>query len=375
MAHSANSTAAFPLYQHKASGHWCKTIKGRRHYFGKDKAEALEKWHRQKDDLLAGRKPQTESDIVTVAFVCNYCLTHKQKLVESGDLSSRQFEDLRTMAAYVVDHFGRNRSVASLGPDDFVELRAKMVARWAPSGLVARIRNIRHIFAYAYRNDVIKDAVKMGDHFAPPSKRVQRKARNDAGEKMFEAAEIRQLLAAASPHMKAFILLGVNTGIGNADLARMEHRHVDLDASWMDYPRGKTGVKRRAKLWPETVEAIRHAIAEQPKSKKYADLVFLTRFRKPWSNPESSACSLSQSFTKLAKQVELHRRGRGFYTLRHVVETIGGECRDQVAVDHVLGHDSGHISGAYRERISDERLEAVADTIYSWLFKSGGKAR
>lgn len=363
------------MYQHKASGHWCKTIKGRRHYFGRDKAAALEQWYKQKDDLLAGKKPQTESDIVTVAFACNYCLTHKRRLVESGDLSSRQFQDLQTMAAYIVEHFGRNRSVVSLGPDDFVELRSKMVARWAPSGLVARIRNIRHIFAYAYRNDIIKHPVKFGDHFAPPSKRIQRKARNDAGEKMFEAAEIRQLIEAATPHITAFILLAANTGIGNADIARMEHRHIDLDAGWMNYPRGKTGVKRRAKLWPETAQAIRDAIREQPRSTKHAGLVFITRFRKPWSNPDTCDCAISKSFTKLTKQMDLHRRGRGFYTLRHVVETIGGECRDQVAVDHVLGHDNGHIAGTYRERISDERLEAVADTIYAWLFKSGGKAR
>lgn len=192
---------------------------------------------------------------------------------------------------------------------------------------------------------------------------------------MFEPEEIRLLLEEASPSMRAFIFLGVNTGIGNADIARMEHHHIDLELGWLNYPRGKTQVKRRAKLWPETCQAVRVAIDSQPKSKKYQHLVFVTQRRNPWSKPDGSACSLSQAFIKLTKLLDIYERGKGFYTLRHVCETIGGDCKDQVAVDYVLGHDNGSMAHEYRERISDERLEAFADTIYAWLFKSGGKAR
>lgn len=376
MARAANSTAAFPLYLHKASGHWCKTIKGRRHYFGKDKSAALEKWHKQKDDLLAGRKPNVnDSKIVTVGYCCNYLLTKKQKLVDSGDLSIRQYNDLKAMAEFTIDHFGRNRSVASLSPDDFGELRAKMVQRWAPSGLVARIGNIRQIFRFAYNNGIVEKEVRFGDQFSIPSKRIRRKARNDRGERMFEPETIRLFLDEASPALHAFILLGVNAGTGNADIARMEHHHIDLERGWLIYPRGKTQVKRRAKLWPETCRAVRVAIESQPKSKKHQNLVFVTQRRNPWSKPDGSACSLSQAFIELTKSLDIYERGKGFYTLRHVCETIGGECKDQVAVDYVLGHDNGSMAHEYRERISDERLEAVADTIYAWLFKSGGKAR
>ena len=43
--------------------------------------------------------------------------------------------------------------------------------------------------------------------------------------------------------------------------------------------------------------------------------------------------------------------------LRHVFETIGGESRDQVAVDHIMGHADQSMAAHYRERISDERLQ------------------
>jgi len=57
-----------------------------------------------------------------------------------------------------------------------------------------------------------------------------------------------------------------------------------------------------------------------------------------------------------------------FYALRRTFETIGGECRDQAAVDHIMGHARDDMASVYRERISDERLEAVTDHVRRWLF-------
>jgi hypothetical protein len=43
-------------------------------------------------------------------------------------------------------------------------------------------------------------------------------------------------------------------------------------------------------------------------------------------------------------------------------------AKDQPAVDHIMGHESPHMSTVYRERISDERLKAVTDHVRGWLF-------
>jgi len=64
-------------------------------------------------------------------------------------------------------------------------------------------------------------------------------------------------------------------------------------------------------------------------------------------------------------------KGRNFYALRHTFETIGGDSRDQIAVDAIMGHARDDMASGYREWISDERLIAVTNHVRGWLF---GKA-
>ena len=92
------------------------------------------------------------------------------------------------------------------------------------------------------------------------------------------------MLAAAPVPLKAMILLGVNCGCGNTDVANLRVKHLDLNGGWCNYPRPKTGVPRRCPLWPETVKAIRAAIRvrPEPRDRADADLVFLTTTGQRW---------------------------------------------------------------------------------------------
>ena len=49
-------------------------------------------------------------------------------------------------------------------------------------------------------------------------------------------------------------------------------------------------------------------------------------------------------------------------------ETIGGESKDQVAVNSIMGHADASMAAVYRERIDDKRLKAVTDHMRKWLF-------
>jgi integrase len=71
---------------------------------------------------------------------------------------------------------------------------------------------------------------------------------------------------------------------------------------------------------------------------------------------------------KLLKAQGMKNPGKNFYTLRHCFETIGGASKDQVAVDHIMGHSRGDMASVYRERVDDDRLQAVSNHVRTWLF-------
>jgi hypothetical protein len=92
-------------------------------YFGTDPGAALEKWLKQKDDLLAGREPE-DGDGLTVGRLANQFLISKKRLVDSGELNQRTWDDYHAICARVVRVLGPGRLVANLPPADFARLRA-----------------------------------------------------------------------------------------------------------------------------------------------------------------------------------------------------------------------------------------------------------
>jgi integrase len=123
-------------------------------------------------------------------------------------------------------------------------------------------------------------------------------------------------------------------------------------------------------LWLETIQAIRDVLAKrhEPKDPQDAGLVFITKYGKSWTRDTSDA-PVTLEFRKLLNSLHINgRKGLGYYTLRHTFRTTADETKDSVACDAIMGHETPHMSSAYRERISDERLQAVTDHVRAWLF-------
>jgi integrase len=359
----------FPLFPH-ATKRWAKKIRGRMHYFGPwdDPDGALAKYLEQKDDLHAGRTPRPDPAALTVKDVANAFLNAKQDAIKAGELSQRTWLDYRSIMEMLVEGMGKHRGVTALAPQDFSTLKNKLAKRNGPHRMCTVIQVIRCAFKHAYESGALDKPMRFGPAFKRTSKKVLRLHRAKQGPKLFTAEEIRRLIDAAGPSMKAMILLAANCGFGNTDCGTLPLSAVDLDAGWIDYPRPKTGIPRRCALWPETIQAIREAMAKRPTPKRDEDagLVFITKYGLSWSK-DDSAGPVTQEMRKLLNRLGIDGH-RNFYTLRHVFRTVADESKDQPAVDFIMGHEVPHMSSVYRETISDERLRAVADHVRAWLF-------
>ncbi len=372
----------FPLFPH-AAGVWAKKIRGKLHYFGpwEDPEGAERKYDEQKEALHAGRKPREAAEGLTIKELVNQFLTAKLAARDAGELTPRSWLDYKAACDLLVSHFGKGRLVADLDPEDFAGLRKKMAKAWGPVTLGNVIQRMRVVFKFAWDNGLIDRPVRYGQGFKRPSKKTLRVHRAKQGAKLFTAEEVRALvqgalvvgddgpeLVRAGPAMRAMILLGINCGFGNADCGNLPLSAVRLDTGWIDYPRPKTGIPRRCPLWPETVQAIREALAVRPgpKNAEDAGLVFVTRYGLPWAKGIADS-PVTKETAKLLKALGIGGR-RNFYALRHTFRTVADEVKDQPAADFIMGHEIPNMSAVYRETISDERLRAVADHVRAWLF-------
>lgn len=368
----------YPLTMH-SSGQWKKKIRGRVRYFGTDADAALESYLEQRDALLAGRTPKS-MDGLTVRELCNRFLASKRLLVDTGELSSRTWLDYHVTALFIANALGKERAVEDLAGEDFEKLRSKLAKTRGPVALGNSVQRIRSIFRYAFDESLIDKPIKFGSSFKRPSKKTMRAARHVSGARMLEAKDIRELIDTAESPLKAMILLGINAAFGQSDVACLPISALDLKGGWVTFPRPKTAMERRCKLWPETIAALKVAIKKRPvpKSPDDAGLAFITKYGYRWVRRIERQTdkgikvmpldAIVQAFKKVMAEAKIVRPGLGFYSLRHSHRTVSDAAKDQRASDYIMGHASPHISATYVERIGDDRLEAITNEVRKWLW-------
>ncbi len=381
----------FPLFPH-ATKRWAKKIKGRLVYFGRwnDPQAALQRYLDQREDLYAGRTPRARTDAVSVKGLVNEFLSAKRDLVDTREVTARTWTDYYKICEKVVAVLGRNRPVDDLRTEDFDKLRRAFAQTHGLVSLRSDLTRVRAIFNWGVK----KGHIGKRDYSAlisRPTAGALRRDRLGKAKRVFSRDELLSLIEGSKQPLRAMILLAINTGYGNQDVALLTTDYLDLAGGWVDMGRPKTGAQRKMKLWPETVVALRDAIQHRPKPKDraLANRVFLTarglgweaRTKLPPTNELGKPTAyednpISKQFAKLLDLLEIHRTGNGFYTLRRMFETVGGGCGDQVAVDFAMGHmpGAGDMGAVYRQYVDDSRLETLAGHVHRWLFgdaKSG----
>lgn len=388
----------FPLTPHR-SGKWCKKVQGRLYYFGShdDPEAAVAEWLARKDGIFAGwddDRLESGEGGDDVGELCNLFLEAKQRSVDAGELAKRTFGDYTSACDRFVDHFGARRKLTTLGPKQFAGYRNSFPKDWGSHTVNGHLARVKTLLKFAYENEVVDRPFRVGENFKRVSKRNQRLERQAKPAKLFSAGEIHALLDESDFQFNAMILLGINAGYGPADCARLTESMIDWDRSWIERLRHKTAIQQGCWLWPETIDAIRKAIANRydnaPAS--LADRVFITKRRQAWFRDDEKDSPVSKQFAKIrqralidpmtkrligegvkkklaTKQAADRWRGVGFYSLRHAFETIGGGSKDQIAVNYVMGHSDDSMAAVYREGIDPQRIVDVCQHVRAWFLE------
>jgi integrase len=350
---------------------------------------ALERYHQKRAAHDAGRvlRPAVDAN-VTIGTVARLFIERKWQAHQAGEIGVRTFNEYRGAAKAFADVMGVNRPVADLRPLDFGAYRTSLVAKAKadPHTLRRLIVETRAMFRWAERNQVIDRPVAFGDSFDPPPASVFRKAKRDAGERLFTAAQVKAIRAKmkGDAPWDAMFLLALNGGFGNTDIANLPREAVDLRNGVIDYSRPKTDVDRLVPLWPETVAALRKAIAARPEAKSDADagLVFLSkrghrlvRYHVDATTQRMSSFTdrVSVEFGQFAKAAKV---SRSFYDARRTFQTVGDEIGPEHVVRHIMGHAERRddMGAVYRQRIEFARLKAVTDHVRSRLLTPASRA-
>lgn len=384
----------FPLFAH-SGGQWRKDVrvnggKPQPFYFGTWKDDrkgerALKDWLARQDAIRAGIDNPRVAAVasgMTAGDLMGRFLSAKRLAVQGHELSPTTFGGYLRELPRFVGFVGTDAQVTEIKPQHFAAYAKRLIE--SKQGRHARKRVIAYVkamFHWGAENGFFPRPVFGTQFVAPdtsPDAMRQAKAREgkkDHSKRVVRGEEIDQLLKRATPLFRAIILVGVNCGLGPADIGRLRWDHLNLETGELNMPRGKTGTERRGYLWKRTREALdraaklkhcRLAIAKQGQSAlcfysrkglpMYREAEVITDGRVSGVNASNA---ISITFSRMAKELELE--GVTFYRLRHTFKTLGKKAKDRDALNLCMGHREGTTGEVYdHEAIDFKRVKKVA---------------
>lgn len=381
-----------------ARNQWVKRIRGKVRNFGtldKPKA-ALAKYQREGPALHAGIEPTAApTDSLTVGELCGRWIESRTADVALKMLARKSLNDYEDTATRVMAILGKATPVAALGPANFEKLRQRVAASFGAARLGKFVVITRMLFSWGHDQEIC-NLPHWGKKFRGVDSKTRRDMKNRAARNLLTQDQLRRVLLAANPTMQAMVLLALNGGLGNTDVAELRLGHLvpkgaknpELPSGWLQYPRHKTAVQREVPLWPETEAALLRVLADRvPHADDPEDLIFINSEGGSWVSASND--NIAREFPKLLIKLGILKRtpitktpGKGghtptsakpavpigFYTLRRTFRTVADEAGDQHAVHRVMGHQLPGMSGIYVQNIDLKRLTAVCQHVRDWLY-------
>ncbi|MGB0767357.1 MAG: site-specific integrase [Phycisphaeraceae bacterium] len=369
------------LSYHPPSGQYYKTCRRKRYYFGKDEAIAQQRFELEWPFISRGLPVPAEiaATGVPVGQVMDLWVDARANDLVAGRIGATTFAQYKRVAQFQVSELGARRVAASLSPVDFAKLREAMPGVFGVSAVALKrtVTICRMPWKWAFDSGLIDKPMRYGPDFKAPSEADRRQQRFDRGRQVFTADELRTMLGQASPMMRAAIMLGINGGYTQKEVAVLDRSVVDLDAALIDHLRAKTKQARTVPLMPETVAALLAYLGGRAKASAKG-LLFVTAAGGPVRTERINAKgnlvtsdALGDSFARLKGKAGIELDRAGFGKLRATFRTVADAAGDANAARRIMGHDLGQgVESSYIREIDHARLKAVVEHVRSWLFEA-----
>lgn len=417
---AASAEGLTPHYRKGKHVGWSKTIRGETRWIcsvnAAPTAESADRIYRSRSTELWGEAAQDEvsesAADAEVLEVINLFLYRRQQRVDAAKMERSTFEEYKSILTDFADFSGDGDAAVQgridgrgrigearlrrLTPENFDDYAASLAKRFGLHRRNKYIIVVRMMFKWASNNAGTDFVPPYGDEFSPARRSEFRRARNKRNKtdpETFTPEEVRTLLAGrrieyklrktvqarlvrSSPQMRAMILLALNAGYHNKDMATMPLSVAEglLKNPWLEYSRGKTGAERRAWIWPETVTAIEKYLRVRPTpAEQFKDLLFLTRFGKPYLAEKRSGKSskwlrkdmIGNRLGELMDRLGMRRQGRRFRAFRKTYRTTASEIGDEMVIDLTMGHADSidDMRSIYTVTVLDRKLKRVSEHV------------
>ncbi len=247
-----------------------------------------------------------------VADLIDAYLESRRLDVAAGQLSHSSYDsDKNRLADF--QKLCRRRKVhdlpTAIGSATLGAYRTYVMGRLAREELKAvsvkhALRTVKAVLLWAYKSEKVDALPRVLDGYA-------KIAIPAPSPKFFSTDEIKRLYDTADGRMKLVILLALNCGYTQMDIATLEHSHVDWSTGMIVRSRSKTGQPQEHRLWARTLGLLK----EQATAPEESSLVLLAKRGRPLVHATIKADgtptktdSISQAFSRLKKAVNEGRK-------------------------------------------------------------------
>jgi len=194
----------------------------------------------------------------SIATLLNQYLDSRRMAVQARQLSQASYASDKYRLAAFIKYCERKKAtdlVDAISPTNLDNYRSYLLSqlsrgRAAAVSVKHSLRTVKAALLWAYDKEKLDALPRVLNKYAEISLPAPR-------PRFFTVQEVQTLYAAANDRMRLYILLALNCGYTQADIATLEHGHIDWQTGMVSRQRHKTGQPQEHKLWPITLDMLK----------------------------------------------------------------------------------------------------------------------